>query len=258
MLHYPNINPTIFKLGPLEVRWYGVLYIVGFFIAFLFYKKFLKYRETSLSKEIYEDLLFYLMIGVIVGGRLGYIIFYNLPFYLKNPLELFAVWHGGMSFHGGVLGVITFGYIFKKKHKLDFFQLADPLMPLVAIGLGLGRLGNFINAELYGRVTTVPWGMIFPNTDGRPRHPSQLYESFLEGLMLFLLTWIILKKTKRNGVVFFSWIGLYGVFRFFVEFFREPDSQLGFVFLKFTQGQMLSSVMIIVGIIGVIYVYRKP
>ena len=168
------------------------------------------------------------------------------------------MWHGGMSFHGGVLGVITFGYIFKKKHKLDFFQLADPLMPLVAIGLGLGRLGNFINAELYGRVTTVPWGMIFPNTDGRPRHPSQLYESFLEGLMLFLLTWIILKKTKRNGVVFFSWIGLYGVFRFFVEFFREPDSQLGFVFLKFTQGQMLSSVMIIVGIIGVIYVYRKP
>ncbi len=258
MLQFPNLSPTIFKLGPLEVRWYGVFYIVGFFIAFIFYKKFLKYRNVSLSKDIYEDLLFYLMIGVIVGGRLGYIIFYNLSFYIKNPLEVFAVWHGGMSFHGGVLGAITFGYFFQKKHKLNFLQLADPLMPLVAIGLGLGRLGNFINAELYGRVTTVPWGMVFPNTDGRPRHPSQLYESFLEGLILFLITWIILKKTKRNGVVFFSWIGLYGVFRFIVEFFREPDSQLGFVFLNFTQGQMLSSVMIIVGIIGVVYVYGRP
>lgn len=257
MLQFPNLNPTLFKIGMFEVRWYGVLYIVGFLVAFFLYKKFLKYRNASLEKDIYDDLLFNLMLGVIVGGRLGYVLFYNLPYYFHHPLHIFAVWEGGMSFHGGVLGVIIFGFYFSHKHKIPFLKFADPLVPLVAIGLGLGRFGNFINAELYGRTTDVPWGMIFPNSDGLPRHPSQLYEAILEGLFLFLITWVILKKFKTNGVVFFSWIGLYGVFRFIIEFFREPDSHLGFVFLKLTQGQMLSSAMIISAIIGIWWIYAK-
>ena len=256
MLKYPDINPTIFKLGVIEVRWYGFLYIVGFLVAFFLYRKFMRYRDASLEKDIYDDLLFNLMLGVIVGGRLGYVVFYNFIHYLKHPLEIFYVWQGGMSFHGGVLGVIIFGFFFARKHKINFLQYADPIVPLVSIGLGLGRLGNFINAELYGRVTDVPWGMIFPNSDGLPRHPSQIYESLLEGLLLFLISWLILKKTRTNGAVFFSWIGFYGLFRFIVEFFREPDQHLGFVFFKLTQGQMLSSTMILAAIIGLGFIYH--
>ena len=257
MLEYPNINPTIVKLGMFEIRWYGLLYIVGFVIAFIFFKKFLSYRDAKLDKESYEDLLFNLMLGVILGGRLGYIIFYNLPYYFSHPLQVFAVWEGGMSFHGGVLGVIIFGYFFAKKKKISFFQFADPMMPLAAIGIGIGRVGNFINAELYGRITSKPWGMIFPNSDGMPRHASQLYEAFLEGLVLFLITYYILKKTKAHGVVFWSWISGYGLFRFLVEFVREPDQHLGLGFLSLSRGQMLSLPMFLVGIIAIIYLYKK-
>jgi len=166
MLEFPEIDPTIFKIGMLEVRWYGVLYIVGFLLAYIFYKRFLRYREASLHREDYDNLLFYLMLGVVIGGRFGYVIFYNLPYYFHHPLHIFAVWQGGMSFHGGVLGVIVAGLIFARKQKISFYRYADPIMPLAALGLGLGRLGNFINGELYGRVTEMPWGMIFPHSDG--------------------------------------------------------------------------------------------
>ncbi len=257
MLKFPNINPTILKLGVLEIRWYGLLYIVGFAIAYIFVKKNYEKKNIRVSKDDYENIIFYIMLGVIIGGRLGYILFYNFSFYINNPQKILYVWQGGMSFHGGVLGVIIFGYIYSRKLRYSFFQLADPVMPVVAIGLGLGRLGNFINAELYGRVTTLPWGMVFPNSDGQPRHPSQLYEAFLEGFLLWFITNLILKKTRKNGIVFWSWIGLYGVFRFLVEFVREPDDHLGHVFGFMTQGQILSSFMILTSLAAIIYIFKR-
>jgi phosphatidylglycerol:prolipoprotein diacylglycerol transferase len=257
MMEFPEIDPTIFRIGSLEVRWYGVLYIVGFLLAYFFYKRFLRYRQASLPKDDYDNLLFYLMLGVVIGGRFGYVIFYNLPYYFQHPLHVFAVWQGGMSFHGGVLGVIVAGLIFARKQQISFYRYADPIMPLAALGLGLGRLGNFINGELYGRVTEMPWGMIFPHSDGQMRHPSQLYEAFLEGVLLFFITWLILRKSKTNGVVFYSWIGLYGLFRFIVEFFRQPDEHLGFILASFTMGQLLSFAMIIFALLGLGIIYAK-
>jgi phosphatidylglycerol:prolipoprotein diacylglycerol transferase len=258
MLEFPEISPTIFKLGSLEVRWYGLFYILAFFIGIIFYKKLLPKRDVKLSQQNYDNLLFQLMLGVILGGRLGYVLFYNLGYYLHNPLHIFAVWQGGMSFHGGALGVIIAGLLFCKKHKLNFMQMADPMMPLVSIGLALGRLGNFINAELYGRVTTVPWAMIFPtDPESLPRHPSQLYEMFLEGILLFFIALYILNKTKQFGTVFWSWIGFYGLFRFFVEFFREPDAHLGFVLGFMSMGQVLSLFMVIAGIVGISFLYKR-
>ncbi len=257
MLHYPNFNPTIFKIGMFEVRWYGLCYIVGFIIAYLFIRKNYAYKNIKLKKDEYESLLFKLMLGVIIGGRLGYVIFYNLQFYLQNPLQIFTVWQGGMSLHGGAIAVIIFGYLFAKKHNMKFYQLADPVMPIVSIGLFLGRLGNFINAELYGRITNKPWGMIFPNSDGQPRHPSQLYEAFLEGVLLFFISYILFRKAKKSGIVFWSWIGLYGLFRFLVEFVREPDAHLGNLIGFMTMGQILSAIMIIASVISIIFLFRK-
>ena len=257
MLRYPDISPTILKLGMFEIRWYGLLYIVGFIIGYIFVKKNLAYKQIKLKKDEYESLLFNLMLGVIVGGRIGYVLFYNLSYYLHNPLQIFTVWQGGMSFHGGALGVIVFGLLFCKKHKINFYTLADPVMPLVAIGLFFGRIGNFINAELYGRVTSVPWGMIFPHSDGKPRHPSQIYEALLEGLLLFLITNFMFRKIKQPGFVFWAWIGLYGLFRFLVEFVREPDAHLGYVFGFMTTGQVLSSIMMITSLVVIGLLFRQ-
>ena len=265
MLCYPNINPVIFKIGMFEVRWYGLCYIIGFIVAYIFIRKNYAYKNINLKKDEYESLLFKLMLGVIIGGRLGYVLFYNLQFYLQNPLQIFTVWQGGMSLHGGAIAVIIFGYLFAKKHNMKFYQLADPVMPIVSIGLFLGRLGNFINAELYGRITDKPWGMKFPiyNHLGvlsdytKPRHPSQLYEAFLEGIILFFITYILFRKVKRSGIVFWSWIGLYGLFRFLVEFVREPDAQLGHLIGFMTMGQILSAIMIIVSVISIILLFRK-
>jgi phosphatidylglycerol:prolipoprotein diacylglycerol transferase len=257
MLNFPDINPTIFKIGFLEIRWYGLFYIISFVLGYIFYRPLMIHRDVKLSKEKYDNFLFNIMLGVIIGGRLGYVIFYNLTYYLQNPLHIFTVWEGGMSFHGGAIGVILIGYLFCRKNKFSFYQLADPAMPLVSIGLGLGRLGNFINGELYGRITDVPWGMVFPLSDGQPRHPSQLYEAFLEGLILFIISLIILKKVRRHGVAFWSWIGGYGIFRFLVEYYREPDPQLGYIFNFITMGQILSFLMILVAAIGLIMLYKK-
>lgn len=254
---FPQINPTLFNIGPLEIRWYGLMYFFSLIIGYLLLKRFLKFRAVELKKELYESLIFYIMLGVVIGGRLGYVIFYHPLYYLKNPLHIFTVWQGGMSFHGGALGVIILGFWFCRKYKLRFYQLADPAMPLISIGLLLGRLGNFINGELYGRVTTLPWGMIFPGSDGRPRHPSQLYEAFLEGILLFLISYLILRISQREGIVFWSWIGLYGLFRFLVEFLREPDAHLGFIISFLTMGQILSVAMIIAGIIGLSRLHQK-
>ncbi|MFC1887470.1 prolipoprotein diacylglyceryl transferase [Candidatus Cloacimonadota bacterium] len=254
---YHNINPTLFKIGFLEIRWYGLMYIFSFILGYILLKKFFELRNIEISREKYDNLLFYIMLGVIVGGRVGYILFYNLPFYLEHPLNILKVWLGGMSFHGGAIGVIGFGYLFCRKNQLKFFQMADPAMPIVSLGLLLGRFGNFINGELYGKVSDLPWAMVFPGSDGKPRHPSQLYEAFLEGALLFLISYLILKYNKREGVVFWSWIGFYGLFRFLVEFVREPDAHLGYIFWFFTMGQILSSVMIIISVVALIILVNR-
>ncbi len=197
------------------------------------------------------------MLGIIVGGRIGYVLFYNIKECLHNPLEIFAVWHGGMSFHGGMICTIIFGYFFCNKYGYNFYKLADPTAVVAPIGLGLGRIGNLINAELYGRPTDVPWAMIFPG-ETISRHPSQIYEFLLEGVLLFVILFILIKKKVRDGFVFWSFIFLYGAFRFFVEFFREPDPQLGHLISFLTMGQILSALMVIAGIIGYISIFSLP
>jgi len=257
MLPFPEINPTIFKIGLFEIRWYGLFYIIGFAIAFIFVKKNYAYKNIKLKKEEYETLLFNLMLGVIIGARLGYILFYNIQYYISHPLQIFAVWQGGMSFHGGAIGMLIFGYLFSKKHSYNFYELADPVAPFASIALFLGRIGNFMNGELWGRPTNVPWAMIFPADPKQlPRHPSQLYEAFLEGILLFAITFIMFRKIKKPGIIFWSWIGLYGVFRTLVEFVRQPDANLGHLIGFMTMGQILSSAMIVASLIGIILIFR--
>lgn len=258
MLHYPHINPVAFRIGPLSVRWYGVMYLLGFVAAYFVIRRLARERGLSLNAETLSDLLFYCVLGVILGGRLGYVLFYNLPFYWAHPLQIFAVWEGGMSFHGGLLGVIIASILFCHRRGLPILKTGDVLVAAAPIGLGLGRIGNFINGELWGRVTTVPWGMVFPNAGPLPRHPSQLYEAFLEGLVLFLILWFLNRHKARVGVPFFSFFLFYGLFRFTVEFFRQPDIQLGFLWGGWvTMGQILSVPMILIGVAGLIWRLRK-
>ncbi len=249
MLRYPHIDPVIVKIGPLQVRWYGLMYVVGFVLALFIMRRMVKEDDGTLSVQDVEDLLFYLIIGVLLGGRIGYILFYNLPYYLNHPSELLAFWHGGMSFHGGLIGTVIAGAIFAKRRGVSIWRIADYAAVATPPGLGLGRIGNFINGELFGRVTHVPWAMVFPQGGPLPRHPSQLYEAFLEGPVLFFILWWLRKRSMpRGGLLAFFVIG-YGVIRFFVEFFREPDPQLGFVLGPFTMGQVLSFFMVVCGVI---------
>jgi len=249
MLYYPTINPTIIKIGPLQIRWYGIMYILAFLASYFLVKYQIRKKRLPIDINTVNDLFLFLIIGLIVGARLGYVVFYNLPFYLSHPLKLFAVWEGGMSFHGGLIGIIFAGLLFIKKRKASFWEFADLISVTAPIGLGLGRLGNFINAELYGRVTNLPWGMIFPSGGILPRHPSQLYELFLEGILLFIVLWLIKDSHFKKGTLFCLFLILYSIFRFFMEFFREPDPQLGFLFSSITMGQILSIVMCISGLI---------
>jgi phosphatidylglycerol:prolipoprotein diacylglycerol transferase len=243
-----NINPVLIKLGPFQVGWYGLMYVFGFIASYLLVRYQMKKKAFGISKEVVDNLFVYLMLGLIIGGRLGYVLFYDLPIYLADPLEIFAVWHGGMSFHGGLLGVLIVGIVFCWRHKRSFWKIADLFIVTAPIGLGLGRIGNFINGELYGRLANVPWGMIFPKGGPLPRHPSQLYESALEGGCLFVILWFLKDKKLPSGGLLAVFLFVYGIFRFFVEFFREPDQQLGFILGPFTMGQLLSSLMIISGI----------
>jgi phosphatidylglycerol:prolipoprotein diacylglycerol transferase len=243
MLNYPNISPTMVNLGPLQIRWYGVMYILGFMASYFLVRYQIKKKNLDIDKNIVNDLFLFLIIGLIVGARLGYVIVYNLPFYVSHPLKIFALWEGGMSFHGGLIGIILSGIIYLKKQGISFWQFADLVAITAPIGLGLGRLGNFINAELYGRVTDLPWGMIFPSGGDLPRHPSQLYEFLLEGVVLFAILWWIKDFPWKKGTQFCVFLFLYSAFRFIVEFFREPDPQLGFIFSFMTMGQILSVLM---------------
>jgi phosphatidylglycerol:prolipoprotein diacylglycerol transferase len=224
------------------------MYVLGFLASYLLVRYQMNKKDFGVSRLDVENLIFYLILGLIIGARLGYVLFYDLKMYLADPLEIFAVWHGGMSFHGGLIGVLIVGILFCWKNKKSFWTVADLFIVTAPIGLGLGRIGNFINGELYGRVTQVPWGMIFPKGGPLPRHPSQLYESGLEGGVLFLILWFLKDKKLPEGGLLAVFLSFYGLFRFIVEFFREPDPQLGFVLGSFTMGQILCSFMIVGGI----------
>ena len=250
-----DFNPVLIDLGPIHLSWYGLMYVFGFFASYLLVRYQMKKKDFGISKPEVEDLYFYLILGLIIGARLGYVLFYDLKMYLKEPLEIVAIWRGGMSFHGGLIGVLIVAILFCWKRRKSFWKIADLVIVTAPVGLGLGRIGNFINGELYGRVTQVPWGMIFPRGGPLPRHPSQLYESALEGGVLFLVLWLLKDKKFPPGTLLAIFTGLYGVFRFFVEFFREPDAQLGFIAGPFTMGQLLCTLMIVAGI-GLLFYLR--
>ena len=262
MLNYPHIDPVIFRLGPLAVRWYGLMYIIGFLVVHLLvgYQS-RKYKLTRLA-ERYEDLNFFLILSLILGARLGYILFYNLGYYLGHPLEVFAIWQGGLSFHGAFIGMMVGGWLFCRKHGLDFLATTDVYVVPIPIGLGLGRIGNFINGELFGRVSEVSWAMVFPGGGPMPRHPSQLYECFLEGVLLFTLLWSLRAVHYRRGWPAGTLLGVflvgYGSLRILVEQFREPDIQVGFLFDLLTMGQLLSGLMVAAGLFLFYRNRRKP
>ncbi len=255
MMTFPDIDPVIFGFGPLQVRWYGLMYVLGFTASYFLVLKQIRDFSYKALEPCFENLNLVLILSVVVGGRLGYVLFYNLPYYLQHPLEIPATWTGGMSFHGACIGCIVGGYLYTRKNKLNFWKCADLYVATIPVGLGLGRLGNFINGELFGRVTSVPWGMVFPGGGPRPRHPSQLYEMLLEGALLFTVLWLSRKKPwqkeKRwpHGSILCLFLIGYGLIRIFVELFREPDRQLGFMFGFLTRGQLLSGLMVLGGIL---------
>ncbi len=260
MIPYPNINPDLFSIGPVHVRWYGVMYVLGFIAAYFLIQKQERSKQIGLVGTTAQDLIFYMAIGVIVGGRLGYIFFYeynDYMQYIKNPLEIIATWHGGMSFHGGLIGAILAAWIFSRRKGVPFPAVADSAVVTCPIGLGLGRLGNFINGELVGRPTDVPWAMIFPAGGPIPRHPTQLYESLGEGLLLFAILWYLRKKPFKDGMMVAFFLLFYGIIRFIIEFFRSPDPQVGFLLGYFTMGQILCSAMIVVAVLLMLYLNRK-
>ena len=243
-MFYNNINPTLLSIGPFEIRYYGIIYLTGFIIAYFMIYYLANKRELKLSKDDVADLIFYLIVGTIIGARLFYIVFYNMAYYISKPLEIFALWHGGLSFHGGLVGAVIAGYLFCRKKKIGFYELADIAVIPLAFGLFLGRIGNFINGELVGRITNAPWCVKFRDYEGC-RHPSQLYES-LKNLVIFFILWFIKDKKLKKGIMFWSFILMYSGLRFFIEFVREPDPQIGFIF-GLTMGQWLNIAMFVVG-----------
>ncbi|AOV16314.1 prolipoprotein diacylglyceryl transferase [Acidihalobacter aeolianus] len=257
MIPYPHIDPIAFAIGPVKVHWYGIMYLAGFaaYLALGTYRA--RKPEYPLNPEQVGDALFYGALGVVLGGRIGYVLFYNFPIYLAHPLQVFAVWDGGMSFHGGMVGVILAMAWYARRIGLKLFQVTDFIAPMVPIGLACGRIGNFINGELWGKVTTLPWGMVFPNAGPLPRQPSQLYEFFFEGVVLFSTLWLFSRKPRPLGAVSGLFLLLYGTFRFLVEFVREPDPQLGYLaFGWVTMGQVLSLPMILLGAGLLMWAYR--
>ncbi|PLY12118.1 MAG: prolipoprotein diacylglyceryl transferase [Desulfuromonas sp.] len=257
MLTHPNFDPVIFSVGPLAVRWYGLMYLVGFIAAYNIMLSLARYRQLSIDKDDIADFLFYGVLGVVLGGRLGYTIFYNSDYYLHHPLEIFYVWQGGMSFHGGFLGVIVACALFCLRRRIEILSFADILATATPIGLGCGRIGNFINGELWGRPTDLPWGMVFAGGGLVPRHPSQIYQALLEGVVLFTVLWWLHRRRVRSGVPCFMFFLLYGVFRFVVEFVREPDAHLGLLWGGMSMGQWLSMPMMLIGSLGLLWLWRR-
>lgn len=264
VLPYPEFNPVAVKIGPLAIHWYGLMYILGFWLEYLILRWQNRVRGLGLSENDLGDFLGHLIFGVILGGRLGYVLIYNPGQYLANPLEIFAVWHGGMSFHGGLVGTILAGWWYCRKKGLSFPLLADMTVVGVPIGLALGRFGNFINGELWGKVTDVPWAMVFPSGGPLPRHPSMLYEMALEGFGLFTVLFLMARTNPPRGALMATFLTGYGLIRFTIEFFRNPDVQFitpanpsGAVLGPFSMGQTLSLPMILVGIAALVIVYRN-
>lgn len=243
-----NFDPVAFVILSIEIRWYSLSYIFGIFFGWLYVKKFL-IRDTSYLK-LFDELLSYIIIGIIIGGRVGYVIFYNLEYYLNNIIEIFYVWNGGMSFHGGLLGIIIGTIIFSKKNNFDKLVLLDVVSCVAPVGIFFGRLANFINAELYGKPTDVPWAVIFPLIDNQGRHPSQIYEALLEGALLFFILNLIIKKTSyKKGICAAIFLIFYSISRIISEFFREPDIQVGYIFNYISMGSLLSFFMFGLGIL---------
>lgn len=259
MLNYPDIDPIAIDLGVLQIRWYGISYVCGILLAW-WLLRFRALSKPTLGWTTVQvsDLIYYGTLGVIIGGRLGSVIFYNLPYYLANPLDVLKVWQGGMSFHGGLLGVAVALWFYSRKLNQGFFDTTDFLIPVVPVGLFFGRIANFVNAELWGAPTTLPWGIVFPNAGSVPRHPSQLYEAILEGLVLFIIIWFYSDKRRPKMAVSGAFLLGYGVFRSGVEFVRQPDENIGYLLGEWlTMGQVLSSPMILIGVILLSLAYYK-
>lgn len=255
---FPAIDPVLISIGPLAIRWYSLAYIAGILLGWRYIVSLSARKPGVIDAAAIDDLIVWLVFGIILGGRIGYVLFYKPGYYLMNPIEAAYVWEGGMSFHGGALGVILAMALFARKRGIDFLRLADMVACAVPIGLFFGRIANFINGELFGRPSDVAWAVVFPRGGPEPRHPSQIYESFLEGLVLFLILaalWRYTRLRDRPGALGGVFLLGYGAFRLFVEFFREPDAHLGFLFGGVTMGQLLSLPLVIV---GVWLVARKP
>jgi len=248
VLAHPNIDPVAFSIGPLAVRWYGLMYLAGFVIGWWLGLRRIAAGQAPITRAQLDDLLFLVVLGVILGGRLGYVLFYKPGYYLSHPLEIFYIWQGGMSFHGGLLGVMAAMVFAARRHGIDWMRLMDFVAPLIPPGIAAGRLGNFINGELPGRVSDIPWAMVFPGADSSPRHPSQLYQFALEGVVLFVLLWWFSSKPRPRGQVSAVFLLGYGALRFATEFFREPDAHLGLLALGLTMGQWLCLAMIAGGV----------
>ena len=261
-IDFPQISPIMFSVGPLAIRWYSMAYLAGILIGWFIVSKYVKKYDIGFSKLDLEDLAFYVTLGVILGGRFGYVFFYggeDNPF-LKNPLHVFEIWKGGMSFHGGIVGVITAIYVYAKRRGFSFFKVSDLVSLVVPIGIFFGRLANFINDELWGRQTDVAWAVKFPNGGYLPRHPSQIYEALLEGLLMFIILNLLWKKQfirERCGIISALFVLLYACFRTIVEHFRQPDAQIGFFLGHITMGQLLSIPFVVIGL-WVIYAKLRP
>ena len=262
MLVHPQIDPIAISIGPLAIRWYGLMYLIAFGL-FFFLGRYRARRDAwrGVSDTLIDDLLFWGVLGVVLGGRFGYVLFYKPAYYLSNPLEALAVWHGGMSFHGGLLGVILAMWWIGRKYQLGFLAVADFVAPLIPCGLAAGRMGNFINGELWGRVVAsgadVPWAMVFRGAGPLARHPSQLYQFAMEGLLLFALLWIYSSKPRARGAVAAMFLIGYGVFRFIAENYREPDDYLGLLALNLSMGQWLSLPMVLLGAVMFAWACRR-
>lgn len=258
MLVHPDISPIAISLGPLKVHWYGIMYLIAFGSAWLLGRWRASHSNGVWTEQAVSDLVFYCVVGVIVGGRLGYMLFYSLPTLIDNPLSLLKVWQGGMSFHGGLLGVVVSMCWFGKRFNKSFFEVADFTAPLVPLGIAAGRIGNFINSELWGKVTSLPWGMVFKDVDNLPRHPSQLYEFLLEGMLLFTIVWLFSAKPRPLMAVSGVFGLCYGIFRFVLEFVRVPDPQYGYLAWNWlTMGQVLSIPLIIASGLMLFFAYRS-
>jgi phosphatidylglycerol:prolipoprotein diacylglycerol transferase len=258
MLTYPNIDPVAVAFGPFEVHWYGLMYLVAFGAGWWLGVIRTRREGTAWRRREIGDLVFYFALGAVLGGRIGYTLMYNLEGFLSDPLIMVRIWQGGMSYHGGMVGVFVAMWLYGRHTGRTFFQVTDFLAPLVPIGLGAGRLGNFINGELWGRPTELPWGMVFPWVDALPRHPSMLYELFLEGVLFFIILWLFSSRPRPTMAVSGLYLLCYGIFRFLVEFVREPDAHIGYLaFDWLTMGHLLTLPMIAFGIAFMAYAYRR-